>query len=214
MNPLRPTLGCCGVRQKPPKAEPTYANGTLPHGGANFDAELALYEAEDAQLEPVFNGVSGRSLLEHRRRMRQSSAGELSTGAGGRSGGAPQPVDEPEDGEQQLNRQSIGASKLMASSRAAGAPQGVASGAGGAAPLGRTSAASSFFAPSAAAAGKEHVAVVQGASGGIGLELVTQLLERRDLKARSGASLCRGTQPFTVVYSLSRAHRGPCDRHV
>lgn len=62
-------------------------------------------------------------------------------------------------------------------------------GAAGAAGARRSGGAggASFFAPSAAAAGRDHVAVIQGASRGIGLELVRQLLERPDLKARSGA---------------------------
>jgi hypothetical protein len=175
MNPLRPTLGCCGVRPKAPKGGPLLTAGPPGSGGANFDAELALYEAQDAQLEPLW---SGGGLLEHRRRLRQASAEKPSANT-------PAPLDEDEEEEG-----SRGAPNGHVSGVAKpGVGQSAGAAARGAVGSGSGQQSSSFFAPSAAAAGKEHVAVIQGASGGIGLELVTQLLERRDLRARSGASV-------------------------
>ena len=203
MNPLRPTLGCCGVRPKAPKGGPLLTAGAPGSGGANFDAELALYEAQDAQLEPLW---SGGGLLEHRRRLRQASAEKPSANT-------PAPLDEDdEDGSRDAPN---GHGSSLAKP---GAGQSGSAAARGALGSGSGQQASSFFAPSAAAAGKEHVAVIQGASGGIGLELVTQLLERRDLRARSGTSVlqfrfvCQRTADPLLLWTPPC--RWPCCCHV
>jgi hypothetical protein len=141
-----------------------------------LDDDFRYMEADSALLEPVFarRRSSGRGDAPgNAAPSGDDGDADADADAGGGAGGAFR--DEPHGG----------ASGSSGRARS-GARAGAGAGAG---------ASTTFFAPSAAAAGREHVSVVQGASRGIGLEFVRQLLERTDLRSRTGARpLCLHTR--------------------
>jgi NAD(P)-dependent dehydrogenase (short-subunit alcohol dehydrogenase family) len=151
----------------------------------NFlDDDFRYMEADSALLEPVFAAARRRS-----------------SGRGDAPGNAAPSGDDGADADADAEasvplRDEPHAGASGASGRARPSARAGAGGGGG--------ASTTFFAPSAAAAGREHVAVVQGASRGIGLEFVRQLLERTDLRSRSGARRCATRVPTPHSCALPR----------
>jgi len=184
LNWMRQSIGCCGVRPKPPKPPVTLASS---QGGAssNYVEDYAYLSAEEAHLEPVYDGAAAR-------RARRGSGGVSASGDT-----SPQGL--PVAARTRAAHEGEDQSGLGLGSTGVHARPGVGV-------LGR---AAGFFAPSNAAAGRDHVSVVQGASGGLGLQFCRQLLERRDLKARSGGRVfacCRNPSDSEGLQALKAAH--------